>query len=106
MLQLDRFLLSVGSIFYPSLAPLWDLQCLCLAAPEFSIWHVRCRWVIPFSRQFLASAIGMTPIVPWVHKMALVKHWLIRCYYRPCHMEHLIPEGGPKDMNYTGRGPT
>ncbi len=63
-----------------------------------------CRWVIPFSRQFLASAIGLTPLIPWAWKMALVKRWLISCYYRPCHMEHLVPQGGPKDMNYTGGG--
>ena len=60
------------------------------------------RWVIPFSRQFMASAIGLTPLLPWAWKMALVKRWLINSYYKPCHMEQLIPQGGPKDMNYTG----
>ena len=63
-----------------------------------------CRWVIPFSRQFFASCIGLTPLIPWAWKMALVKRWLIWCYYQPCRMEHLIPQGGPKDMNYTGGG--
>ena len=61
-----------------------------------------CRWIIPFSRQFLSSAICLTPLIPWAWKMALVKAWLTQCYYKPCHLEHLIPTGGPKDMNYTG----
>lgn len=65
--------------------------------------YTACRWVIPFSRQFFASAIGLTPLIPWAWKMAFVKRWLITCYYRPCHMEHLIPQGGPTDMNYTGQ---
>ena len=63
------------------------------------------RWVIPFSRQFMASAIGLTPLLPWAWKMSLVKRWLINSYYKPCHMEQLIPQGGPKDMNYTGAYP-
>lgn len=71
---------------------------LCTVKPS----GLRRRWVIPFSRQFLASAIGLTPLVPWAWKMALVKRWLISCYYRPCRMEHLIPDGVPRDMNYTG----
>ncbi len=64
-----------------------------------------CRWVIPFSRQFFASAVGLTPLIPWAWKMALVKRWLVSCHYRPCRMKHLIPGGGPTDMNYTGMGP-
>ncbi len=50
----------------------------------------------------MASAIGLTPLLPWAWKMSLVKRWLINSYYKPCHMEQLIPQGGPKDMNYTG----
>ena len=61
-----------------------------------------CRWIIPFSRQFLASAISLAPLVPWAWKMALLKAWLVRCYYHPCGLAHLIPTGGDKDMNYTG----
>ncbi len=34
--------------------------------------------------------------------MAVMKWWLTKCYYEPCGLTHLIPSGGPKDMNYTG----
>lgn len=61
-----------------------------------------CRWIIPFSRQFVSSAISLTPLFPWAWKMAVVKWWLTKCYYEPCGLSHLVPTGAPKDMNYTG----
>jgi hypothetical protein len=50
----------------------------------------------------VSSAIALTPVMPWAWKMAVVRWWLTNCYYKPCRLAHLIPSGGPKDMNYTG----
>ena len=61
-----------------------------------------CRWIIPFSRQFVSSAIALTPLFPWAWKMAVLKWWLTNSYYKPCGLAHLIPSGEAKDMNYTG----
>ncbi|BDA43875.1 probable tRNA-specific 2-thiouridylase MnmA at C-terminar half [Coccomyxa sp. Obi] len=73
------------------------------AASVVMVTREKSKWIIPFSRQFVSSAIALTPLFPWAWKMAVVKWWLTKCYYEPCGLTHLIPSGGPKDMNYTGQ---
>ena len=63
------------------------------------------RWVLPFSRQFCATAVSLAPLVPWAWKMALLRAWLVQHYYRPCGLEHLIPTCGLERMEFTGAHP-
>ena len=62
----------------------------------------RCRWVLPFSRQFCATAVSLAPLVPWAWKMALLRAWLVRHYYGPCGLSHLVPNCGLERMEFTG----
>ena len=67
--------------------------------------YSRGRWVLPFSRQFCATAVSLAPLVPWAWKMALLRAWLVRHYYRPCGLGHLVPTCGLERMEFTGAHP-
>jgi len=62
----------------------------------------RARWVLPFSRQFAATAVSLAPLVPWAWKMAALRWWLARSFYRPAGLAHLVPDCAPADMLFTG----
>ncbi len=59
--------------------------------------------MLPFSRQFTATAISYIPLLPWRWKMAAMEWYLRGAFYRPCHMDHMAPTGGACDKDYTGQ---
>ena len=58
--------------------------------------------MLPFSRQFAATAVSLAPLVPWAWKMAALRWWLARSFYRPAGLAHLVPDCAPADMLFTG----
>lgn len=48
------------------------------------------------------GGISQMPLLPWAWKMALMRAWLSRGFFRPAGLVHMMPSGDASQMDYAG----